>query len=101
VEGYHSRFTFDDQKPRQIGMSGRIGITPFIARLKQRAIAPEKASVDLVQCIPVAEPRVLVLLKAEVATANARLHATVENEHGCWSGERLREMLPGWKSASA
>ena len=102
MEGYHDRLNFDDQKPRQIGVPVRIGITQQIARLKQRAIASEKASVTLVQRIPVAEPRGLALLKAEVETANARPHATVENEneHARLSGERLREMLPGWQSAS-
>ena len=100
VEGPYGRFTFDDQKPKQIWVSGGIGITPCIARMKQRAITPGRPSIDLIQCIPVAEPRVLALLKADAEAANVRLHVLVEGEHGRLSGERLREMLPDWKSAS-
>lgn len=37
VEGPYGGFTFDDTAPRQIWIGGGIGITPFIARMKQLA----------------------------------------------------------------
>ena len=94
IEGHYGRLTFDDQKPKQIWVSGGIGITLFIARMKRRAITTGRSSIDLIPCIPVADPRVLALLKAYAEAANVRLHVMVEGEHGRLSGERLREILP-------
>ena len=37
IEGPYGCFTFDDGRPRQIWIGGGIGITPFIARMKQMA----------------------------------------------------------------
>jgi predicted ferric reductase len=38
VEGPYGCFTFDDDRSRQIWIGGGIGITPFIARMKQLAM---------------------------------------------------------------
>ncbi|MBY4893583.1 ferric reductase-like transmembrane domain-containing protein [Rhodobacteraceae bacterium N5(2021)] len=40
VEGPYGGFTFDDTAPRQIWVGGGIGITPFIARMKQLGRTP-------------------------------------------------------------
>jgi hypothetical protein len=40
VEGPYGCFDFDDEKPRQIWVGAGIGITPFVARMKQLATQP-------------------------------------------------------------
>ena len=41
VEGPYGCFNFEDAQPRQIWVGAGIGITPFIARMKQRATTPD------------------------------------------------------------
>ena len=47
VEGPYGRFAFDDGKARQIWVGAGIGITPFVAKMRERASAPSETVVDL------------------------------------------------------
>jgi predicted ferric reductase len=48
VEGPYGCFDFEDAQPHQIWVGAGIGITPFIARMKQRAAAPDaKKTLDI------------------------------------------------------
>ena len=69
VEGPYGRFTFDDAKDRQIWIGAGIGITPFIARLKHLATAPDGKQVDLIHCVPEIAPEARELLDRDVASA--------------------------------
>lgn len=100
VEGPYGRFTFNDGKDHQIWIGGGIGITPFIARMKELARTSGPRSVDLIHSVNEIEPQALELLKADAHAANVNLHVLVEAKDGRLSGDRLRQMLPHWKSTS-
>jgi len=100
VEGPYGRFTFEDGKQRQVWIGAGIGITPFIARMKELALTPGTKSIDLIHSVKALEPDALELLKADANAANVNLHVLVESKDGRLSGDRLRQMFPNWKSAS-
>lgn len=100
VEGPYGRFTFDDAKHRQIWIAGGIGITPFIARMKQLAMMPGDKQVDLIHSSTEIQPEALELLKADADAAGVRLHLLIDGRDELLTGDRLRQMVPDWKSAS-
>ena len=100
VEGPYGQFTLEDVKDRQVWIGGGIGITPFIARMKELAQTPGTKSIDLIHSVKEIEPQALELLKADAHAANVNLHVLVEDKDGRLSGDRLRQMFPDWKSAS-
>ncbi|MFA8442469.1 ferric reductase-like transmembrane domain-containing protein [Yoonia sp.] len=100
VEGPYGRFTFDDDKARQIWIGAGIGITPFIARLKHLATAPDGKKIDLIHCVPEIAPQPQALLEADATAAGAALHLMRDTEDGLLTGARLREMMPDWSNAS-
>ncbi|WP_143083815.1 hypothetical protein [Neptunomonas qingdaonensis] len=84
---------------RQIWVGGGIGITPFIARMKQLAITPGSQPIDLILSVKKIEPEALVLLTADAKAANVNLHVLVDDIDGFLDGVRLRKRVPNWKSA--
>ncbi|WP_299788486.1 ferric reductase-like transmembrane domain-containing protein [uncultured Marivita sp.] len=100
VEGPYGRFTFDDPMDRQIWIGAGIGITPFIARLKHLATAPDGRTVDLFHTVPEIAPDPEALLQADAAAAGVDLHLIRDGKDGLLTGARLRERLPDWKGAS-
>ncbi|MCG3268142.1 ferric reductase-like transmembrane domain-containing protein [Yoonia sp. I 8.24] len=100
VEGPYGRFTFHCTKERQIWIAGGIGITPFIARMKQMAMTPGTKTIDLIHSINEIAPEALELLKADAAAAGVTLHLVVDSKDGPLTGARLREMVPNWQSSS-
>ena len=100
VEGPYGGFTFDDGKKRQIWIGGGIGITPFIARMKQLAQGTHDQDIDLFHATAQLEPSVREKLSADVAASGVRLHLLVDDKHGLLDGARLRELVPDWKFAS-
>ena len=100
VEGPYGRFTFDDRQDRQIWIGAGIGITPFIARMKQLAHKPDAKPVDLIHSVKEIVPEALALLTEDAKAANVNLHVLVEGKDGLLDGARLRKLVPGWKSAS-
>ena len=105
VEGPYGCFDFDDGQPRQIWVGAGIGITPFIARMKQLAAAPSSAAsaavlIDLFHSTTVAEAAALDKLAADARAAGVRLHLLVDARDGLLSGERIRAALPDWAGAS-
>lgn len=100
VEGPYGRFTFDDAKERQVWIGGGIGITPFIARMKQLAKTGSDKTIDLIHSTRELSEDAMDLLKADAAAAGINLHIFVDDRDGILTGERLRDMVPEWKSAS-
>lgn len=100
VEGPYGRFTFDDGQARQIWIGGGVGITPFIARMKQLAKTPGVKAVDLIHSTKEVSAEALDLLKADAAAAGVALHVLVDARDGFLTGERLRQLVPHWKTAS-
>lgn len=100
VEGPYGRFTFDDDKPHQIWIGAGIGITPFIARMKQRARQPRDQVIDLFAVGPVADPKAISKLTADAEAANVRLHVIIDGRDDRLTGAGLRDMATSWKTAS-
>lgn len=106
VEGPYGCFTFDDGRLHQIWVAGGIGITPFIARLEEMAAAtgpgdwPEGQLIDLIHTTTEVDEEALGRLSASARAANVRLHLLIGARDGRLTGERLRELVPGWEKAS-
>ena len=101
VEGPYGCFTFDGPQTRQIWIGAGIGITPFIARMKQ--LAREGGGphdIDLIHTTVVEDAVALDKMRADAQAAGIRLHVLVDARDGLLSGERLRQMVPGWRDAS-
>lgn len=100
VEGPYGQFTFNDDNKRQIWVGGGIGITPFIARMRQLAQTPGEQNIDLIHTTTELEPTVAEKLNADVAASKVNLHLLIDSKDGLLTGERLRKMVPDWNSAS-
>ncbi|MHA6323682.1 ferredoxin reductase family protein [Roseivivax sp. CAU 1753] len=100
VEGPYGGFTFDDAAPRQIWIGGGIGITPFIARMKQLALGSGSQSVDLFHTTTQLAPEARQKLIADAKAAGVSLHVMVDDQDGFLTGAKLRAAVPDWKSAS-
>ncbi|MFA7555050.1 MAG: ferric reductase-like transmembrane domain-containing protein [Spongiibacteraceae bacterium] len=100
VEGPYGTFTFDDSAPRQIWVGGGIGITPFIARMKQLALTPGTQVIDLFHSTTELAPEALAKLTADAVAAKVKLHLFVDSRDGVLTGEKLRDIVPDWQSAS-
>ena len=102
VEGPYGRFDFEDGSERQIWVGAGIGITPFIARMKQLAAQPQPRprEIDLFHPTAVFEPAAIDKLTAVARAAGARLHVLVDGRDGRLDGPRLRTAAPEWRKAS-
>ena len=101
VEGPYGCFTFGGPQARQIWIGAGIGITPFIARMKQLAReggGPHE--IDLIHSTVVEDPVALGKMRADAQAAGIRLHVLVDARDGLLSAERLRRMVAGWRDAS-
>lgn len=100
VEGPYGCFDFADDKKRQIWVGAGIGITPFIARMKQLAAHPDGRQIDLFHPTGSHNRLALEKLQQDAATAGVRLHLLVGDQDGLLNGARIRELVPEWSSAS-
>jgi predicted ferric reductase len=107
VEGPYGRFTFDDDCPRQIWVGGGIGITPFIARMKELADQPRGApgalsaqEIDLFHTTADYSDEAIARLTADAKAANVRLHVLHDARDGQLSGDRIRAAIPKWREGS-
>mgnify|MGYP001550554516 CR=1 FL=1 len=105
LEGPYGCFTFDDDAARQIWIGGGIGITPFIARMKQLAAsragdAPLRQPVDLFHTTRDVSQQALAKMQADAQAAGVRLHVWIDGRDGLLSAERIRAAVPDWQGAS-
>jgi predicted ferric reductase len=107
VEGPYGRFTFDDDRPRHVWIGGGIGITPFIARMKQLAMdrqgyagRPRPQSIDLFHTTADWSEEAIAKLTADAEAAGVRLHVLHDARDGQLSGDRVRAAVPEWRQAS-
>ena len=103
VEGPYGGFTFDDADARQVWIGGGIGITPFLARLKDLAQLPAGAArrnIDLYHAVPVEDEKLSLRLKYLAHRAGINLHIIVDSRDGLLTGEQVRKDVADWKSAS-
>ncbi|MBP7547928.1 MAG: ferredoxin reductase family protein [Corallincola sp.] len=100
VEGPYGHFLFDDHKPRQIWIGGGIGMTPFIAKLQQRADeGGQGVPVDLFYCTSRAEPAILARLQPLVEAAQVRLHLLDAAKGQQLTATALCAAVDGWQQA--
>ncbi len=100
VEGPYGRFTFQDSEERQIWVGGGVGITPFIAKMKDLAQTAGTKTIDLIHSSKEHSPKALALLQADAEAAGVNLHVLIDDRDGFLTPDRLREMIPEWKTAS-
>jgi predicted ferric reductase len=106
VEGPYGCFTFDDELPRQIWVGAGIGITPFIARLKQIAIERKAATgspsqiIDLFHTTADWSDEAIAKLTGDAEEAGVRLHVLHDARHGRLTGNHIREAVPEWREGS-
>lgn len=100
VEGPYGCFDFEDAQPHQIWVGAGIGITPFIARLKQRAATPDAKAIDLFHPTAEFDQAAIDRLTADAKAAGVRLHLLVDGKDGRLNGQRIRAAVPAWQSAS-
>lgn len=100
VEGPYGCFDFTDRRPRQIWVGAGIGITPFIARMKQRARNSDQQAIDLFHPTGDYDRTAIDKLTADAEAAKVRLHVMVSPKDGRLTPERIRAAVPEWRSAS-
>jgi len=107
IEGPYGCFTFDDDCPHQIWIGGGIGITPFVARMKEMAMQqgktadwPQCQTVDLFHTTADVDETAFGKLAADAKSANVQLHLLIDARHGFLTGKRIREAVPNWREAS-
>ena len=107
VEGPYGYFTFDDECARQIWIGGGIGITPFIARMKQLAMdrrdypdRPHGQPVDLFHSTADWSEEAIGKLTADAEAAGVRIHVLHDARDGVLDGDAIRAAVPDWREAS-
>ena len=100
VEGPYGCFDFRDGRSRQIWIGAGIGITPFIARMKQLARKPGEQEIDLFHPTADFEQAAIDKLTADAQAAHVRLHVLVSGKDGRLDADRIRAAVPQWQSAS-
>lgn len=99
VEGPYGRFDFEGNARRQIWIGAGIGITPFIARMKSLASAPDGRTVDLFHTTATLDPHAIALIERDAAAAGVHLHVLWDEHDGLLDAERLVEAVPDWREA--
>lgn len=106
IEGPYGCFTFDDG-PQQIWIGAGIGVTPFIAQMKNLAqLRGEDGGRSAPQTINLFHPTADYdeeaerKLRADAEAAGVRLHFLVDARDGRLNGERIRAEVPEWRDAS-
>ena len=102
IEGPYGCFTFDDDRAEQIWIGGGIGITPFVARMKQLAGEDARRPQTIHLFHPTADhdEGALAKLVADAVAAGVNIHVLVDDRDGRLDGERIRKAVPGWREAS-
>ena len=100
VEGPYGCFTFDDDCRQQIWVGAGIGITPFIARMKQLAAEPDGRTIHLFHPTGQYEQAAIDKLTADAEAAGITLHVLASKDGRRLDGDLIRATVPGWQQAS-
>ncbi len=99
IEGPYGQFTFQGTKRRQIWVGAGIGITPFVARMKTLATAPDGKQIDLFHTTAVLDPRAMAKMQVDAAAAGVRLHVLHDPRDGRLDAARVCAAVPQWRDA--
>jgi predicted ferric reductase len=100
VEGPYGRFDFDDGNQRQIWVGGGIGITPFIARMKELQRRPPERRLDFYHATSDVSEDALSKLRADASAAGVQVHIIAGKQVPRLTADRIKRELPDWKEAS-
>ena len=97
----------DSAEASQIWIGGGIGITPFIARMKQLAMdrqgysgRPLTQAIDLFHTTADYSEEAIGRLRADAEAAGVRLHVLHDPRDGLLTGKQIRAAVPDWEQAS-
>ena len=99
IEGPYGTFTFNGSHQRQIWVSAGIGITPFVSRMEQLSMWPDRKTIDLFHATRDHNDQRIGRLRRIAAAANVRLHVWIAADEGRLTGAQIRHDLPDWKDA--
>ncbi|QBY04545.1 ferric reductase [Thalassotalea sp. HSM 43] len=97
VEGPYGDFNFNDKCTRQIWIGAGIGITPFIAKMRDRLHSPDTKPIDLFVCASDENARIQRKLELLAKKANVSIHWYIQEK---LSAEKIRQLVPEWHHAS-
>ncbi len=100
IEGPYGCFTFADGKARQIWIGAGIGITPFIAKMKERATTPQETTVDLFHVTTDISEEALAKMRADADAAQINLHILISPRDGRLDVDKIKAAVPNWSAAS-
>lgn len=100
IEGPYGCFDFDDSPARQIWIGAGIGITPFVARMKELANRKAIGPVDLFHSTAVRDQVAIDKLTADAEAAGVRLHLIESGKDSRLDASQIRAAVPEWKEAS-
>lgn len=99
IEGPYGRFNFQGAQRRQIWVGAGIGITPFIARMKALAGAPDGKTIDLFHPTAVYDEHAIGLMSRDANAAGVRLHVLWSERDGLLNAARIADQVPDWRDA--
>jgi predicted ferric reductase len=100
VEGPYGCFNFNDDQSRQIWVGAGVGITPFIARLKELAKIPGEKPIDLFHPTADYDQAAIDKLTVDATAAGVKLHILVSGKDARLDCRAIRASVPEWSSAS-
>jgi predicted ferric reductase len=100
IEGPYGCFTFAGPEKRQVWIGAGIGITPFIARMKMLAFAPDQREIDLFHPARNCSAPTADKLHTDAQAAAVRAHILIRERDGRLTGEKIRAAVPDWQNAS-
>lgn len=99
IEGPYGRFNFESDTPRQIWIGGGIGITPFIARMKELARQPDGKAIHLFHTTTAYDQKVIDRLMSDAAGAKVQLEVRWDERDGRLDLDSLVKAVPDWRNA--
>jgi predicted ferric reductase len=100
VEGPYGRFTFESGKPRQIWIGGGIGITPFVAKMRELAGRNAGLPIDLFHSTTDVSEAALAKMRADAEAAGVTLHIIISPRDGRLDAAKIKAAVPDWARAS-
>lgn len=99
VEGPYGEFNFKEEGKNQVWVAGGIGITPFLAKLKELANNKPSHTIDLIYS-KIGDTPFDSLLEELCAKANVNLHMVDTNKEGLLTYEKIKSITPNILSSS-
>lgn len=99
VEGPYGEFNFKEEGKNQVWVAGGIGITPFLAKLKELANNKPSHTIDLIYS-KIGDTPFDSMLQEMCAKANVNLHMVDTNKDGLLTYEKIKSLTPSISSSS-